>query len=628
MCGIAGIVRFDGKPIEPATLDAMQRAIKHRGPDGEGRYVTPRCALLHARLSIIDIAGGAQPMHVDADEKGGALTVVFNGEIYNHRELRSELVKLGHKFVTDHSDTEVLLHGYREWGLDLFDKIRGMFAIAIWDEAKASLLLTRDLSGKKPLFVRRFKNNEGVAFASVPAALLESTELVEINPDSLSYFLALGYPRASLAANIDEVSRPFVEYYSQDRVAADIWWTPASFEREGEYTALGLADAASQLVTKAVVTRLEADVPLGCFLSGGIDSSIIAAIAHRALMERGDAPLRTFNVAMPDAAYDESLIAERIARKLGTCHQTLRVDPSANLFNDLAYLISLTGEPIADSSVLPTYWICKTAREHVKVVLSGDGGDEKFGGYDRYRAMRLLERHGQWLRRMPLGTIGAGSDGRSLLSRIRRLARAAKPTTAVLRYEQIIRLFSDEQITELAPGLPVGPVIDSWSANEIDSVFAAMTYDRIYYLAYDVLRKVDRASMAVGLEVRSPFLDRDVHDFVCRLTTDQLMPHGRPKAILRQLAAKLVGPDIASLPKRGFGLPIGGWFATTLHDELRQRLMDGPLDTLGFQKPVIQAMLDEHKSRSVDHTHRLFALLALSMWVESVPGVRMAEAAK
>ena len=630
MCGIAGIVRFDGKAIATATLDAMQRAIKHRGLDGEGRYMTPQCALLHARLSIVDIAGGAQPMHLDANEKHVDATVVFNGEIYNHRELRKELIKLGHRFKSDHSDTEVLLHGYREWGMGLTARIWGMFAIAIWDGTEKKLVLIRDAAGKKPLFYRYVDGTlaSGVIFASEPSAVFAGdAPPFSVNESNLHRYLALGYSKAMLPNGYQVEPGCALQVGPKQMDPTSHWIMPkpggpTPYSEQFDAPLATLAKTASEYITAAVDCRLEADVPLGCFLSAGVDSAIVAAIANEALKKRKAGPLRTFTVKVPDADYDESEVAQEVARRLGTVHQTLTIDPSANLFKDLAMLISLTGEPTADSSILPTYWMCKAARAHVKVALSGDGGDELFGGYDRYRALRFIQRYRWMLARISPGGLGKGADGRAFGSRVRRLIYASKPKVPALQYERMIRIFSNEAIDQLRPGLPDISEVTGWQDKSGDPVNGAMIWDRQHYLPCDVLRKVDRASMAAGIEVRSPLLDRDVMTWACSFPATTLMRGGKPKAILRTLAGQLVGEDIASLPKRGFGLPIGGWFATSLHEELRQRLVDGPLDTIGFQKAVIAEMLTEHKTRKVDHTHRLFALLALSMWVESMGGAR------
>lgn len=606
------MVRFDGKPIETTTLDVMQRAIRHRGPDGEGRHVTPHCALLHSRLSIVDLEGGAQPMIAAGNEKGGALAVVFNGEIYNHRELRAELEKLGHHFQTDHSDTEVLLHGYREWGRGVAARLNGMFAFAIWDEANRRVLLGRDPIGKKPLFYREFSG--GAVFASTPSALF-AAETVEVDPKALHAYFSLGYPWATLAIGVREVGAGFTCWLAERPMGDGLHWV-ALQKKNTALQAEQITRQTRELIESAVARRLEADVPLGCFLSGGIDSTIVAALANQALRARGGDSLRTFTVAMPDAEYDESDVAAKIAEKIGSRHTTLRANPSNDLFKDLTHLISLSGEPLADSSILPTYWLCKAAREHVKVALSGDGGDEMFGGYDRYRALRLFQFF-PFMCLLPVFNIGTGADGRSKAARYRRLVLAANGGSPAAQYEKLIRIFSEDQLAALAPELPRERTVD-FSFPLSDPRDLAMTWDRLNYLPHDVLRKVDRASMAVGLEVRSPLLDREVMTFACSLPASRLMPRGKTKAILRGIASQLVGEEIASLPKRGFGLPIGAWFAEKLHAELRVHLMEGALDQIGLKKKVIAQMLEDHRVRRADHTHRLFTLLALSIWLSTV----------
>ena len=336
---------------------------------------------------------------------------------------------------------------------------------------------------------------------------------------------------------------------------------------------------------------------------------------------------------MPDADYDESHHARRVAEHLGTRHTELSASPQETLFDDLRHLIALTGEPTADSSVLPTYWLCKAARQQVTVALCGDGGDELFGGYDRYRAMRLLAHHQWWLRLLPRALL-TSANPRSRRHRLARLIDAARQHGESLQYRRMIHLFTDEQIRELAepfgpepphapaawspPGTGVPVMLDGWP-DEPDPVRAAMQWDLRHYLPFDLLRKMDRASMAVALEVRCPLLDTHVVEFALQLPTNVLMPGGRPKGLLRQLAAELLPPEIAARPKRGFAVPIGQWFRGPLRTQLSEHLLEGPLASLGVNRYAAERMLDEHSRQSADHTHRLFALLMLSLfaaWVK------------
>jgi asparagine synthase (glutamine-hydrolysing) len=537
------------------------------------------------------------------------LTVVFNGEIYNHRALRRQLESLGHRFHTDHSDTEVLLHGYRAWGVDLPGKLNGMFAFAIWDRAAATLFLCRDRAGKKPLFVRRDANE--LRFASVVSALVVGGAAPRIDADGLDEYLRFGYTTGrTLLDGVRELppgSWMLVPGAEPGAVTERRYWT---LSEPGE----GTGDL-GRLLEEAVERRLDADVPLGCFLSGGIDSSLVAALAQQALRRRDAEPLQTFSVSMPEVGYDEAPYARMVAQHIGSRHTELVAHPGTEVLADLRLLTAVSGEPMGDSSILPTYWLSRATRRHVKVALSGDGGDEVFGGYERYRAMRLLRRHGPWLRRTPLARL-ARSEQKSLRSRIGRLAAAAGRASPAEQYLSMIELFSHEQLRDLGrqPASPP-PAMEDWQP-ESDPVAAAMRWDFEYYLPGDVLQKVDRASMAVALEVRAPLLDFELVEASARLSPSTLMSRSRLKALLKQIAAPLLPTAILARKKQGFALPIGKWFRGPLKTELREHLTDGRLASLGLRQATIDRLFREHADRRADHTHRLFTLLSLALWLD------------
>ncbi|MEO1236051.1 MAG: asparagine synthase (glutamine-hydrolyzing) [Planctomycetota bacterium] len=641
MCGIAGIVRFDDRPIDPGRLDAMAAHLKHRGPDGDGRSDHGRCRFVHSRLSIIDLMSGQQPMHLapevdaatdsrsrNAAQRGssGGLHLVFNGEIYNHVELRRKLEKRGHRFASDHSDTEVLLFGYRQWGENLPKHLHGMFAFAIWDSTDRRLFLCRDRAGKKPLFIRYGSDHQELTFASLVGTVvagMPADEQPTANRSALLNYLRLGYTFGpSLVDGINELpAAHFMRIEGDGEVAVRRYWRPPPISKHS--TALGAVDALDEVLTEAVDKRLEADVPLGCFVSGGIDSSTVAAIAQRRLEARGGGRLRTFSVAMPEVYYDETPHARAVADHVGSEHTVLRCE-IGDAVDDLRRMMAVAGEPTADSSLLPTHWLCKTARPFCKAALSGDGGDELFGGYDRYRAMRLMTRHRWWLANTPAGLLGGPE--RSRRGRFRRLVAAAKAGPRPdQQYRSMIHLFTDDAIAELAPGLrpllagatdnvsPGGlPRWEPWG----DWTHAAMRWDFQHYLPFELLRKVDRASMAVALEVRCPMLDTQVCDLAGHLPTSVLMPGGRPKALLRQLGARYLPTPIVNRPKRGFAVPMGPWLRGRLRDPLHARLTDGRLESLGITPAVTQRLFDEHVEDRADHTHRLFGLMQLSLWVD------------
>jgi asparagine synthase (glutamine-hydrolysing) len=622
MCGIGGIVRFDEQPIADASLRAMLQQLRHRGPDGEGVLIDGPCGLVHTRLSIVDIEGGGQPMTLTDNRGNVALAVSYNGEIYNHRELRKHLEKAGHIFRTDHSDTEVLLHGYRAWGDDLPKRIEGMFAFAIWDAAQRRLTLCRDRTGQKPLYYRctpracTFGTLIGTVLAGMPSHARPTLDRA-----AMLRFLRLGYTGLdSMVEGVRELPPGHVVTIEAGQVSEPTqFWKPPEVSRTA--TSVGVLEATHELLREAVAQRLRADVPLGCFLSGGIDSSVVAAIGNKLLTEGGDAPLRTFSVRMPEAAYDESQFARIVADHLGTHHTELVAGSAATGLDDLARLIAIAGEPTADSSILPTFWVSQAAREHVKVALSGDGGDELFGGYDRYRAMRLLQKHRWWIARLPAGLF-AGAQAKSMRTRLRRLIDAAQPERPAGQYLSMIHLFTDQQIRELggpvpADSLNVSPEAPQWE-DEPEPEHAAMRWDLQNYLPFDLLRKVDRASMAVALEVRIPLLHNPLVEFACHLPPSVLMPGGRPKALLRQIAAMYLPESITQRPKQGFAIPVGQWLANTWRDAVTDHLLHGHLDELGFERAPMERMIREHNSGHEDHTHRLFSLLTLSMWTSWV----------
>lgn len=617
----------------------MSDHLAHRGPDGQGITVAGACGMVHRRLAIIDVLSGQQPMTLDpSDDAGpgrqgstteaagvaarcGALTLVFNGEIYNHRQLRRKLERRGYDFRSDHSDTEALLYGYRAFGDQLPKHLHGMFAFAVYDADQRRLFLCRDRVGKKPLYIRRDPNGRGLAFASLPATLDAGidTPVLKADPHALHTYLTLGYTgEQTLAPGVHELAPATSLTLTADGHADEtVYWRPPPISKHS--TALGAADALEEVLGEAVNARLEADVPLGCFLSGGIDSSLVAALAQARLKKIGGGPLRTFSVAMPDTAYDETAYAQAVSEHLGTDHTVLATHPD-NAAHDLEHLMAQGGEPTADSSLLPTHWLCRAARQHFRAALSGDGGDELFGGYDRYRGMNLLSRHRWWVRALPI-TDGPPKSQRARLGRLVQAARAGAHGPAA-QYRSMIHLFNEDHITELCPDLhppqdaPALPGFPEWP----DRAHAAMRWDLQHYLPHVLLRKVDRASMAVALEVRSPLLDTAVCDLAGHLPTAVLMPKGRPKGLLRQVAARHLPAHIAKRPKAGFAIPLDAWLRTTLKDALHARLTDGRLSALGLQQPVINRLFDEHQNHVRDHHHRLFALHQLSLWAAARGG--------
>mgnify|MGYP005844899729 CR=1 FL=1 len=628
MCGIGGILRFDERPIGRGRLDRMMAHLRHRGPDGCGLWHddAQRCALVHHRLAVIDLLSGQQPMHVGRADHHGPLHLVFNGEVYNHRDLRAKLERLGHRFASDHSDTEVLLLGYRQYGLELPKHLHGMYAFAIWDEDARRLVLVRDRTGKKPLFLYEHQGAGGreLMFASLVATLVQGMPdgvSPRVSRSALVNYLRLGYTfEASMVEGVREVPAAHLMVVEQDgRRQLQRYWRPPPISLTS--TSIGAVDATEEVLREAVSSRLEADVPLGCFLSGGIDSSVVAALAQRRLRALGGDALRTFSVAMPELDYDESPYAKQVADHIGAQHHVLTVPGLGDVMGDLERLMAIAGEPLADSSLLPTYWLSRETREHVAVALSGDGGDELFSGYDRYRAMGLLAQRRGLVRALPRSLFGR-SEPRRLWARLARLSDAAQYAAPAQQYLSMIHLFTDAQIVSLGVPLTDDPWLGldamrrglpDWPA-EAEAVAAARRWDLTHYLPFVLLRKVDRASMAVALEVRCPLLDTAVCDLAGHLPTAVHMRMGRPKALLRAIARRHLPRAIVKRRKRGFAIPIGRWFNRELRDPLRQTLFDGTLDTLGLRRASVERLVTEHADGTADHTHRLFALLQLALW--------------
>jgi asparagine synthase (glutamine-hydrolysing) len=636
LCGIGGILRTDGQPIPEEWLDAIDARIAYRGPDGHGRFrdrveiddpTAPggkrvvEVAFVHRRLSIIDHKDGAQPMVSERGRKDseGLVAVVFNGCIYNHRELRKELESKGHRFVTDHSDTEVLIHGWREWNEQLTSHLEGMFAFAIWDRGKTQLFLARDAFGEKPLYwQRRFDDVESAgarwAFAS-EASCIGMSPIGDLTEPSwrISEYLDVGYAwNGETFFCSPAIWNMEPDSYEAIGVAGE--QSPYANIPDGSVNASLTAENLAQLLERAVQRRLVADVPLGCFLSGGVDSSLIA---HFAKKHKPD--LHTYTVRMPDHRYDESKHAETASRVIGTQHHTL--DVVANPAVDLVHLINLLRQPFADSSILPTYWVSKAARQHVKVAIAGDGGDELFCGYERYVAARTLARHWRIISRLPRFLLNR-THPKSLLHKLGRFGEMARNYRKVGIYA-MESVFTMEEISQLTGA-------SEWLDEDefpSDALAWLRQFDVRQYLPNDLLTKVDTASMACGLEVRCPFLDRDLARAALTAPIEQLMPGGQRKGLLRQIARKYLPKEIVDRPKMGFAIPIGEWFRnddlphkgsgmrTLLLDHLNSAEPFGPIQ---LNRKAVQRFIDEHMSGKRDHGQRLFTLLTLSIWARSL----------
>jgi len=616
MCGICGFVGQG----DLQNLANMTNIMTHRGPDAEGLWSDKGKAVYlgHRRLSIIDLAGGTQPMWT-AD---GALGVVFNGEIYNHVELRTALIDAGHQFLSDHSDTEVLLHGYREWGGELPQRLNGMWAFAIYDRRKQEIFVSRDRFGKKPLFYSL--QNGTFVFASELSSLVKHPSITaSINSMSLKKYFAYGYIPApwSLYHNIFKLPGGYNLLFSlpEMKIETTKYWDLVlePFEKiprdpEGEW-----GEIIRDLLQRAVKRRLMSDVPLGIFLSGGIDSSSITALAVASAGDR----IRSFSIGFEESSFDESSYSRQVASLLGTDHvlEFLSLEKSMSLLDDIARKLD---EPMGDSSILPTYLLCKEARKQVTVALGGDGGDELFAGYDPFKALYWAELYGRLIPksihtaiRMVMAHMPTSHRNMSLDFRIKRTLRGLSYPrrfwNAVwlgpLEPVDLAELFNEPVELEEV----YAEAIEHWdNCPQDDLADKTLQFYAKLYLQDDILVKVDRASMMNSLEVRAPFLDIELVDFVRRIPSRYKCRRGQPKYILKKALEPILPRDILYRSKKGFGIPIGKWF------QERSLAVNGA-DSTGLMKtPFVVRMAEEHRSNRHDHRAFLWNTWLFSQWNE------------
>jgi asparagine synthase (glutamine-hydrolysing) len=610
MCGIAGFV---GQPRDPSHLEADLRrmcgAIRHRGPDDEGRYVDGNgIALGMRRLSIIDVAGGKQPIF----NEDRSIVVVFNGEIYNHHEIRQKLLKSGHRFQT-HSDTETLVHLYEEHGDQMVHQLRGMFTFAIWDHRRSRLFCARDRIGIKPFYYWPSPDG-GVAFASELRSFLALDRFPrEIDRSAVARYLAFAYVPDPHAIFRGTHKLPPGHTLSWDRergVVVERYWSPVGKEiaRIGEREAI---EELRRLIDESVRCHLESEVPLGAFLSGGIDSSTVVAHMARAL----DRPVRTFSIGFREREFNEAPHAARVAREIGTSHTELIVDPDADALVD--EVIRAFDEPFADSSALPTYLVSQLAREHVTVALSGDGGDELFGGYTRYlevRGRRELP-FGRHMLRSVARSLPHVSPGRGRLLDLSWNRRGRYATTVAIPLSP-----SDGGVARPEMAAELGAfdqLLDPWFDEAQDRDFDAQIalVDMQSYLPGDILTKVDRMSMAVSLEARVPLLDHVVLEFAASLPSELKMRNGEGKWILRAAIDGIVPPSVLSHPKKGFAVPLVRWFRNELRHRVAQLERSDAAILEFVDARAVRRLVREHAIGRRDHSYLLWRLLALELWL-------------
>ncbi len=615
MCGIAGFVLAEGE-ARVAPVKAMCDPIRHRGPDDEGFHTDGPCALGMRRLSIIDVAGGHQPI----SNEDGSVWVVFNGEIYNYRELRRYLEKRGHRFATA-SDTETIVHLYEECGPKLVERLRGMFAFAVWDARARRLTLARDRFGKKPLYYAALPG--GLWFGSELKCLRAAGVPVDWDREALRLYFQFGY-----------VPDPWTPYATVRKLApghrltrepggavsVERYWTPPVALAKGEP---GLDEGAArkrlrEVFDEAVRIRMVADVPLGAFLSGGIDSSSV--VASMALQSRE--PMKTFSIGFEEAAYNELEYARAVAELYRTEHHEIVVRPdSIALVSKLARHFD---EPFADSSAIPTYIVSEFAAGHVKVALSGDGGDELFAGYDRFWAagrLRRLDLVPRALRRL----VSLTADALPYAAYGKNWLRMASRETAIARYVE--NNFTPYYVRKrlLAPEwmLPADAAhLERTFAGYLlpgseDAVAQAMYFETAVNLPGDMLVKVDRMSMANSLEVRCPLLDQEVADVAARIPHAWRMRGGMGKRFFVDAMADRLPERLLTRGKMGFTVPLADWFRGELREFVRDHLLGQRFLARGFvSRPFLETLLAEHDARRRDNSQWLWELLMLELWAE------------
>lgn len=625
MCGICGIVAPDPAEHLIGVLDRMLAFLEQRGPDHRDKVVQHGIGLGHARLSITDPSEmGNQPMQ----RHNGDATIVFNGEIYNFRELRKQLIAAGHSFTSD-SDTEVLLNGYAEWGIErLVQNIDGMFAFALHDRRKGTLYLVRDRLGKKPLYYGVSSDGKQFTFASDIRAVREVLgNSLSINFDALDHYLTeLCMPQPmTIWSEVQQV--PPATLITVDLTSLTInpftYWTltPAPLH----FTSLNeCLEATEAHLRSAIAKRMVADVPVACFLSGGIDSGLISAL----MAQLADAPIATYSIGFDYAAMNELPDARKVAERYATEHHEVVLTP--DVLGVLPALISHMGEPFADSSIIPSHFACQAMGRHVKVALSGDGGDELFGGYNDYgRAFRAFEFHrsyGSGLKRTAAvaldkltwrlhrkgENLGAHADYLKLAPHQRMYRHMGFEDTHSLYHPAFAEHRAGAAFAYLNEAYNRASSFEALP----DRLMAASLHTR---LLNDYLVKLDRASMYNSLEVRSPFLDTALLEFAFGVSPDLKFFEGTNKYLLKALAAKHLDPEIMHRPKRGFGIPVHQWLRAEMHDWAQMILFDGLAGRMGWFAPEkLHQLWHEHQSGRFNHVHRLWALICLELWLRDV----------
>jgi asparagine synthase (glutamine-hydrolysing) len=610
MCGIAGIVGFDERPVLMEELEQMCDAIYHRGPDQDGYYLCQDVGLGMRRLSIIDLNTGRQPI----SNEDGSVWVVFNGEIYNFKELREDLERQGHCFATA-SDTEVIVHAYEQYGTQCVEKFRGMFAFALWDKNLRRLMIARDRLGIKPLYYAMVKGR--LVFGSELKAILA---LPDVEPaldwQSVSHlFSFLTTPKdASIVSGVKKLEPGHLLLSSPEKpLVIERYWD-VQFRANRARPQSDFVDELRHLLEESVRLRLIADVPLGAFLSGGVDSSAVVAT----MASLSSRPVKTFSIGFPEADYSELEYARQVARHFGTDHHELTLEP--NVLDHLDDIASYLDEPFGDSSAIPMYMVSRLAAQHVKVVLSGDGGDELFAGYDKYmvegkeRRRYLPAFARKWIGLAAIG-IPEGTPGRNYFRHLA-LAGPARyvDSHTLFRLDQRRRLFSPDTARFMRACDPAAGHVKDLEACQGDWLSALQFHDLKGYLPLDILTKVDRMSMAHSIEARVPLLDHKLVEFAATIPPEVQLKNGHTKQILKEAMRGILPATIIDRPKRGFAIPLGTWFRGKLSGFVRDLLLSPTSLQRGFfNSEYIEKLLRMH-DRGRDLDLQLWTLISFEMW--------------
>jgi len=621
MCGIVGYLRLDGQPVDSSIIDRMCRTIIHRGPDDMGVYIGENIGIGMRRLSIIDLQTGKQPM----SNEDGRLQIVFNGEIYNYRELKSELVSRGHQFRTD-SDTEVILHLYEEYSTECLAHLIGMFAFAIWDQEKRELFCARDRLGIKPFYY--FTDGARLIFASELKAILEEKDLhAKLDLQALSQFITfefIPFP-PTLFDNIKKMPPGYFMLANSGGVTLHHYWHPEEVE-EKKRSENEAAEELYSLLKDAVRLRLRSDVPFGAFLSGGIDSGSVVGLMSELL----DSRVRTFSIGFENQSYNELNYARRVAERFDTDHTERVLNPSA--IELIEEIVDHLDDPIGDFSVFPTYLVSKMAREKVKVILSGDGGDELFGGYDTYVAQKVYG----YYSKMPSAArerfvvplvkmLSPTSRKKGIINKVKRFVEGACYAERYEHFRWMIHMNPERNgdvfCAEISRGISTDDTFDFienyLNGNRLNGLNRSMFLDIKTYLVDDILVKVDRMSMAASLEVRVPFLDHRVVEFALSVPQELKIRNFKTKYLLKRMARRLLPGNIVNRPKQGFSIPIKNWLKGPLRPMMTDLLSHDRLARQGIFNPgYVDTLMKEHIQNEENHSHRLWSLMLFQLWKE------------